>query len=120
MPITTTPSERIGRCTRMRRFFVRFNRPESFVHTRSSAGFTIITSGFEFSVHTADDCPLLALSLLPADAQLVFDRRIALIVGGIAGIQGNAGHRRLPLHPYAINGAPRCSCSVEPVRGTWL
>src|ERR1700681_1925948 len=52
MPITTTPSERIGRCTRMRRSFVRFNRPESFVHTRSSAGFTIITSGFEFSVHT--------------------------------------------------------------------
>lgn len=49
----TTPSERIGRCTRMRRFFVRFNRPESFVHTRSSAGFTIITSGFEFSVHRA-------------------------------------------------------------------
>jgi hypothetical protein len=31
----------------MRRFFVRFNRSESFVHTRSSAGFTIITSGFE-------------------------------------------------------------------------
>ena len=51
MPLTTTPSERIGRCTRMRRFIVRFNRPESFVHTRSSAGFTIITSGFEFSVH---------------------------------------------------------------------
>ena len=49
----TTPSERIGRCTRMRRFFVRFNRPESFAHTRSSAGFTVITSGFEFSVHTA-------------------------------------------------------------------
>ena len=53
MPITTTPSERIGRCTRMRRFIVEFNRPESFVHTRSSAAFTIITSGFEFSVHTA-------------------------------------------------------------------
>jgi hypothetical protein len=52
MPITTIPSERIGRCTRMRRFFVRFNRSESFAHTRSSAGFTIITSGFEFSVHT--------------------------------------------------------------------
>jgi len=29
-------------------------RSESFVHTRSSVGFTIITSGFEFSVHTAD------------------------------------------------------------------
>src|SRR5664279_1821410 len=37
----TTPSERIGLCTRMRRFLVRFIRPESFVHTRSSAGFTI-------------------------------------------------------------------------------
>src|SRR6266446_10727647 len=36
----------------MRRFFVRFNRLESFVHTQSSAGFTINTSGFEFSVHT--------------------------------------------------------------------
>src|SRR5450755_3176017 len=52
MPITTTPSERIGLCTRMRRFLVRFIRPESFVHTRSSAGFTITTSGFKFSVHT--------------------------------------------------------------------
>ena len=68
----------------------------------------------------ADDYPILARGLLPADAQLVFDRRIALIVGGIAGIQGNAGHRRLPLHPYAISGAPRRSCSVEPIRGTWL
>jgi len=29
-----------------------FIRPESFVHTRSSAGFTITTSGFKFSVHT--------------------------------------------------------------------
>jgi hypothetical protein len=38
----------------MRRFFVRFNRSESFVHTQSSAGFTIITSGFEFSVHTTN------------------------------------------------------------------
>jgi hypothetical protein len=52
MLLTTTPSERIGPCTRMRRFFVRFNGWESFVRTRSSAGFTIITSGFEFSVHT--------------------------------------------------------------------
>jgi hypothetical protein len=37
---------------RMRRVFVRFNRSESFVHTQFSARFTIITSGFEFSVHT--------------------------------------------------------------------
>jgi hypothetical protein len=28
-------------------------RGSSFVHTRSSAGFTITTSGFKFSVHTA-------------------------------------------------------------------
>ena len=35
--------------------FVRFNRSESFVHTRSLAGFTIITSGFEFSVHTSGE-----------------------------------------------------------------
>src|SRR5664280_714814 len=49
---STTPSERIGLCTRMRRFLVRFIRPESFVHTRSSAGFTITTSEFKFSVHT--------------------------------------------------------------------
>src|SRR5258706_13349751 len=54
MPLTTTPSERIGLCTRMRRFLVRFIRPESFVHTRSSAGFTITTSGFKFSVHTGE------------------------------------------------------------------
>jgi len=37
----------------MRRFLVRFIRPESFVHNPSSAGFTIATSEFEFSVHTA-------------------------------------------------------------------
>ena len=53
-----TPSERIGLCTRMRRFLVRFIRSELFVHTRSSAGFTITitititTSRFKFSVHT--------------------------------------------------------------------
>jgi ABC-type sugar transport system permease subunit len=50
-PETLVRWERIGCCIRMLRFFVRFNRPESFIHTRSSAGFTIITSGFEFSVH---------------------------------------------------------------------
>jgi transposase InsO family protein len=55
MPLTTTPSECIDRCTRMRRFFVRFNRSESFIHTRSSAGFTTIMSGFEFSVHTGKE-----------------------------------------------------------------
>src|SRR5258708_3579977 len=70
---------------------------------------------------SADDRPLLALGLLPADAQLVFDRRITLIVRGIACIQRNAGHRRLPLcssKSAAHRGAPRRSCSAEPVRGT--
>src|SRR6266478_3725949 len=52
MPTTITPSGRIGLCIRMRRLPVRFIRPESFVHTRSSAGFTITTSGFKFSVHS--------------------------------------------------------------------
>ena len=32
----------------MRQFLVRFIRPESFVHTQSSAGFTIATSEFKF------------------------------------------------------------------------
>src|SRR5258707_15639266 len=53
----TTPSERIGLCTGMRRYPVRFIRPESFVQTRSSAGFTITTSGFKFSVHTGGAAP---------------------------------------------------------------
>ena len=51
----TTPSERIGRCTSMRRSFVRFNdRNHSF--TPILAGFTIITSGLDFSVHTGSKC----------------------------------------------------------------
>jgi transposase InsO family protein len=46
--ILTTPSERTGLCTRMRRFLVRFIRPESFVHNPSSAGFTITKSSAGF------------------------------------------------------------------------
>jgi hypothetical protein len=45
--------------------------------------------------------PMARIAMLeshgPADAQLVFNRRLALIAGGIAGIQDNAGHRRLAL-----------------------
>src|SRR5258707_8593567 len=52
MLLTTTASERIDLCAKMRRFRGRSNGPESFVHTRYSADFTIITSEFEFSVHT--------------------------------------------------------------------
>src|ERR1700737_1852578 len=50
----TTPSERIGLCTRMRRFLVRFIRPEAFVHTRSLVDFIAITSESRFTVHTKD------------------------------------------------------------------
>src|SRR5258708_1981973 len=69
MPLTTTPSERIGLCTRMRRFLVRFIRPESFVHAPSLADFIITTSGFEFSVHTGR-CHdhILALEPSPTEA----------------------------------------------------
>jgi hypothetical protein len=86
MLLTTTPSERIGRCTGMRRFFVRFNRSDSFVHARSSVGFTIITFGFEFSVHTtaAADRILIPnwpnrkrLSLIPTDEDRFRDRNFA-------------------------------------------
>ena len=44
----------------------------------------------------ADDLPLLALRLLAANAKLVLDRRVALIVRGIAGIERDAGHRPSP------------------------
>jgi hypothetical protein len=52
MPIITTPSERIGLCTRMRRFFARFSGPEASNRSPSSADFIITTSEFRFSVHT--------------------------------------------------------------------
>src|SRR5665811_1553854 len=48
----TTTSEHIGHWIKMRRSLARFIRPESFVHTRYSAGFIITTSAFSFSVHT--------------------------------------------------------------------
>jgi hypothetical protein len=64
-------------CTRMRRFFVRFNRSESFVHTRSSVGFTIITSGFEFSVHTARSShPIIGIRAAEVDPFPRFDERV--------------------------------------------
>src|SRR5271155_4923359 len=83
MPLTTTPSGRIGRCTRMRRFFVRFIRPESFVRTRSSAGFTIITSGFEFSVHTVMlDSPETIGKAMPLFKKGLLDRIVTASTDG--------------------------------------
>lgn len=41
----------------------------------------------------ADDFPLLARRMFAADAELVVDRGDALIVGGIAGVERNPGHR---------------------------
>jgi hypothetical protein len=59
----------------MRRFLVRFIRPETFVQTRFLAGFTITTSGFKFSVHTgADRC---------RDAAAAQVSRALFLTGGI-------------------------------------
>src|ERR1700736_4962421 len=44
MPLTTTPSERIGLCTRIRRFLVRFIRPESRFPTRPANEFAACPS----------------------------------------------------------------------------
>src|ERR1035437_10138845 len=50
----TMTSERIGHWTKTRRSLARFSGPESLVHTRSLTDFITTTSGFRFSVHTAD------------------------------------------------------------------
>jgi len=55
----------------MRRLFVRSNRSESFAHTRSSAGFTIITAGFEFPVHTGFEIDFAAGSYGAFKAALI-------------------------------------------------
>src|SRR5437660_64803 len=114
MPLTTTPSERIGRCTRMRRFFVRFNGSESFVRTRSSAGFTIITSGFEFSVHTGmlGTARLLGQTTGAALVSLFLARyplegtRISLLAGVSFAFLG-AALSMLRLSPAGARGAER-------------
>jgi hypothetical protein len=48
----TTTSERTGHWIKMRRPRAPFNEPESYVHTRSWAGFITTMCGFRFSVHT--------------------------------------------------------------------
>src|SRR5260370_41804996 len=63
MPLTTTRSERIDRCTRRRRFFVRFNRSESFIHTRSSVEPSLRASlSFRYTQGPASPVPLATLS----------------------------------------------------------
>lgn len=39
-----------------------------------------------------DDHPPLPLRMLPAKTELVLNRRSPLVVGGIAGVHGSAGH----------------------------
>jgi Ca2+-binding RTX toxin-like protein len=65
----------------MRRFLVRFIRPESLVHNPSSAGFTITTSGFEFSVHTGS-----AQTNIVGRDDLINDV-LSVYSGGLAGTQ---------------------------------
>ncbi len=57
-------SKRIGHWTKTRRLFARFSGPESSIHTRYSADFTITTSSFRFSVHRT---PTRCLSQDPQD-----------------------------------------------------
>ena len=52
MPAITTRSERTDHWTKMPQRFARFNGSAPSHHTRSLAGFIIITFGFRFSVHT--------------------------------------------------------------------
>src|SRR5229473_8288821 len=86
----------------MRRFFVRFNRSESFVHTQPSAGFTIITSGFEFSVHTRGRRRMrtIPFAALP-NIQDIVGAAIADIAISIRGRFAGANHES------EINGTPR-------------
>jgi hypothetical protein len=57
---------------------VRFKRSESFVHTRSSVGFTIITSGFEFPVHTGQKAATgSGLKLMALAAQAICGTKAA-------------------------------------------
>src|SRR5690606_3711555 len=62
----------------------------------------------------ANDLPLLALRLLPANPELVFNRRLALVVGGIAGIKGDACHGiasfRQPCRSGSAGSALRPKC----------
>ena len=53
MRAITTKSEHTDHWTKMLRPFALFNGSETSRHIRSSAGFTITTCVFEFSVHTA-------------------------------------------------------------------
>ena len=53
----------------------------------------------------ASDLPSLASGMLPAEAELVLDRPFALVVGRIAGIERDAGHRvisvlSIPCRPH--------------------
>src|SRR6202166_2911282 len=92
-------SERIGLCIRMRRFPVRFIRPESFVHTRSSAGFTITTSGFKFSVHTPTeaDIRMMAFGFREFTNLLNKGKRLAEIAKPEAPLDAVSFLRQLPV-----------------------
>ena len=56
----------------------------------------------------ADDFPLLPRRMLAADAELVLDRGDALIVGRIAGVEGNPGHRVVSVVSRRIVSAGHC------------
>ena len=53
MPTITMTSEHTGRWTKMRRSLGSFSGPEPLRHIQSLGDFITTTSGFRFSVHTA-------------------------------------------------------------------
>ena len=84
-----------------RQFLSGFSGSMSFVHTRSSVSFTIITSGFEFSVHT------MALVQVPG-----ID---ALVSGAIAfSISISCFMKRIPTTASTL----RMTSNVKPIAAT--
>lgn len=71
-----------------------------------------------------DDLPSLPACMLTTDAELVLDRRHALVVGRTAGVKHNLEHDVLSgsgLHiDSAISAAVRCRCSSAPPRAPSL
>jgi hypothetical protein len=109
-PITTTPPERIGLCTRMRRFLVRFIRPEAFAHTRSLVDFITNTSESRFSVHTGrhhqDFLVFVAISMIDLASWLGVTRAFGVIAGHLPSA--------ILILPKPVSRSPPKTSSIYP------
>ena len=70
-------SERTGHSIKMRRSLVRFSGSDLSIHTRSSAGFITIMSGFRFSVRTGQTAAMMALVARPVTPCLSKSRALS-------------------------------------------